>query len=95
MYQDFPNWNNTQLDAFTAVLKEFAQYDNTAGVFIGNEVITQSMLNSSVCRKYKLIPLQVMGQQQHPTSRLLFETSRRTEKRTISEESQLATRPPI
>ncbi|KAI9848390.1 MAG: hypothetical protein M1837_000184 [Sclerophora amabilis] len=34
------HWNQSQLTAFTKVLDEFAQFDNTAGVFVGNEVIT-------------------------------------------------------
>lgn len=33
-------WNSTQLTLFEKVLDEFQQYDNTAGVFVGNEVIT-------------------------------------------------------
>ncbi|KAI9801498.1 MAG: hypothetical protein M1833_002730 [Piccolia ochrophora] len=33
-------WNETQLDSFTEVLDEFSKYDNTAGVFVGNEVLT-------------------------------------------------------
>ncbi|KAI9684754.1 MAG: hypothetical protein M1829_000129 [Trizodia sp. TS-e1964] len=37
-----PHWNSSQLDAFTAVLSEFSKYDNTAGVFVGNEIITAS-----------------------------------------------------
>ena len=37
---DTPYWNATQLSAFSTILDEFAQYDNTAGVFVGNEVIT-------------------------------------------------------
>ncbi|KAJ5925711.1 CAZyme family GH72 [Penicillium verhagenii] len=38
--QTAPAWNETQYEAFTAVLDEFQQYDNTAGVFVGNEVLT-------------------------------------------------------
>ena len=33
-------WNQTQLSAFTKVLDAFEKYDNTAGVFVGNEVLT-------------------------------------------------------
>lgn len=45
-----PAWTQTQLDAFTAVLDEFVKYDNTAGVFVGNEVITMS--NGSFAAPY-------------------------------------------
>ncbi|KAI9762518.1 MAG: hypothetical protein M4579_000321 [Chaenotheca gracillima] len=38
--QTGPHWNQSQLTAFTKVLDEFSQFDNTAGVFVGNEVIT-------------------------------------------------------
>ncbi|KAH6621721.1 1,3-beta-glucanosyltransferase gel3 precursor [Boeremia exigua] len=37
-----PKWNETQRDAFAAVMDEFHQYDNLAGFFVGNEVITTS-----------------------------------------------------
>ena len=39
--QDSPNWNQTQLSRFQEVLDEFQQYHNTAGVFVGNEVLTR------------------------------------------------------
>ncbi|KAF2204317.1 hypothetical protein GQ43DRAFT_494664 [Delitschia confertaspora ATCC 74209] len=35
-----PHWNKTQLDAFNKVMDEFQQFDNTAGFFVGNEVLT-------------------------------------------------------
>ncbi|KIW02546.1 uncharacterized protein PV09_06002 [Verruconis gallopava] len=35
-----PHWNQTQLDAFSKVLDAFHGYDNLAGVFVGNEVLT-------------------------------------------------------
>ncbi|KAI9876046.1 MAG: hypothetical protein M1830_007459 [Pleopsidium flavum] len=38
--QDMPTWNQTQLSAFEKVLDEFQKYDNTAGVLVGNEVLT-------------------------------------------------------
>ncbi|OJJ44323.1 hypothetical protein ASPZODRAFT_72069 [Penicilliopsis zonata CBS 506.65] len=38
--QTSPHWNETQFDRFKAVLDEFQQYNNTAGVFVGNEVLT-------------------------------------------------------
>ncbi|KAJ9249292.1 CAZyme family GH72 [Paecilomyces variotii] len=38
--QTSPHWNNNQFEAFKKVLDEFQQYDNTAGVFVGNEVLT-------------------------------------------------------
>lgn len=38
--QETPSWNDTSLAAFSAVLDEFVTYDNTAAVFIGNEVLT-------------------------------------------------------
>ncbi|KAI9791224.1 MAG: hypothetical protein M1816_004216 [Peltula sp. TS41687] len=43
-------WNQTQLDAYSEVLTEFEKYDNTAGVFVGNEVITR--LNQSYAAPY-------------------------------------------
>jgi len=42
--QDEPHWNSTQLNAFKIVLDEFQQYDNTAGVFVGNEVLTMGKM---------------------------------------------------
>lgn len=38
--QALPFWNQTQLSAFEAVLDEFQQYDNLAGVFVANEAMT-------------------------------------------------------
>ncbi|OAL45635.1 hypothetical protein IQ07DRAFT_576258 [Pyrenochaeta sp. DS3sAY3a] len=40
--QTGPRWNETQRDAFAAVMDEFHQYDNLAGFFVGNEVLTTS-----------------------------------------------------
>ena len=34
-------WTQSQLTAFNGVLDEFQRYDNTAGVFVGNEVLTE------------------------------------------------------
>ncbi|MCJ1314248.1 hypothetical protein MMC25_007928 [Agyrium rufum] len=39
IYQDEPYWNETQLNDYKKVLDEFQQYDNVAGVFVGNEVV--------------------------------------------------------
>ena len=39
--QDSPTWNQTQLTRFEAVLDEFQKFDNTAGFFVGNEVLTR------------------------------------------------------
>ncbi|KAJ5492913.1 hypothetical protein N7539_001659 [Penicillium diatomitis] len=50
--QDAPQWSHSQYDAFTKVLDEFQQYDNTAGVFVGNEVLTTS--NGSHAAPYVL-----------------------------------------
>ncbi|GIK01741.1 hypothetical protein Aspvir_005779 [Aspergillus viridinutans] len=38
--QTGPHWNETQFDRFKQVLDEFQKYENTAGVFVGNEVLT-------------------------------------------------------
>ncbi|EEP82420.1 conserved hypothetical protein [Uncinocarpus reesii 1704] len=38
--QGNPTWNKTQLDAFKRNLDEFQKFDNTAAVFVGNEVLT-------------------------------------------------------
>lgn len=35
-----PSWNQTQFDSYGAVMDTFAKYDNVAGFFVGNEVIT-------------------------------------------------------
>jgi hypothetical protein len=37
--QSDPTWNQTQLTVFSKVMDEFAQFDNTMGFFVGNEVI--------------------------------------------------------
>ncbi|GAM39695.1 hypothetical protein TCE0_034r11449 [Talaromyces pinophilus] len=39
--QSAPHWNSTMLDAYTKVLDAFHGYDNLAGVFVGNEVLTR------------------------------------------------------
>ncbi|KAI4194369.1 MAG: hypothetical protein LQ350_007808 [Teloschistes chrysophthalmus] len=44
---DTPAWNQSQLSAFSAVLDEFQQYDNTAGVFVGNEVLTTAEVSNA------------------------------------------------
>ncbi|KAL8946354.1 MAG: hypothetical protein Q9222_007238 [Ikaeria aurantiellina] len=44
---DTPSWNQTQLDAFSAVMDEFQKYDNTAGVFVGNEVLTTAEVSNA------------------------------------------------
>ncbi|KAJ5181546.1 hypothetical protein N7449_011693 [Penicillium cf. viridicatum] len=38
--QNEPHWNQTQFDHFKEVLDEFQKFDNTAGVLVGNEVLT-------------------------------------------------------
>lgn len=35
-----PTWNETQLQRFSEVMDTFQQYDNVAGFFVGNEVLT-------------------------------------------------------
>lgn len=47
--QDAPHWNETQLEAFQKVMDEFQQFDNTAGFFVGNEVLTKRMRFSITC----------------------------------------------
>lgn len=39
--QYHPQWTRPQEKAFQAVMDEFQQYENTAGFFIANEVITR------------------------------------------------------
>lgn len=39
--KDEPFWNQTQLTSYEQVLDEFQKYDNTAGVFVGNEIMTR------------------------------------------------------
>ncbi|KAJ5174605.1 uncharacterized protein N7482_000482 [Penicillium canariense] len=50
--QTSPHWNETQLDRFKEVFDEFQQFDNTAGVFVGNEVLTTA--NGSHAAPYVL-----------------------------------------
>lgn len=47
---DVPYWNETQYTAFQKVMDEFQQYDNTAGFFVGNEVLTTA--NNSIAAPY-------------------------------------------
>ncbi|KAF2652384.1 glycoside hydrolase family 72 protein [Lophiostoma macrostomum CBS 122681] len=35
-----PHWNQTQVTSFQKVMDAFANYDNVAGFFVGNEVVT-------------------------------------------------------
>ncbi|KAL9048115.1 MAG: hypothetical protein Q9206_006233 [Seirophora lacunosa] len=58
-----PSWNPSQLAAFSAVLDEFQKYDNTAGVFVGNEVLTTGST------------MTYHGGQEHRTDQLTAETS--------------------
>ncbi|CAD0115188.1 unnamed protein product [Aureobasidium uvarum] len=48
--QTSPQWNQSQYDAFAKVMDEFQQFDNTAGFFVGNEVLTTG--NGSVAAPY-------------------------------------------
>ena len=48
--QTAPHWNESQYDAFAKVMDEFQQFDNTAGFFVGNEVLTTG--NGSVAAPY-------------------------------------------
>ncbi|EEA27055.1 hypothetical protein TMatcc_004666 [Talaromyces marneffei ATCC 18224] len=48
--QSAPHWNSTMLNAYTKVLDTFHHYDNLAGVFVGNEVLT--MTNGSRAAPY-------------------------------------------
>ena len=48
--QDEPLWNGTQFEKFKEVLDEFQQFENTAGVFVGNEILT--MPNGSDAAPY-------------------------------------------
>lgn len=48
--QSTPYWNQTQLNAFSAVLDAFHSYANLAGVFVANEALT--FLNQSALAPY-------------------------------------------
>ena len=48
--QNNPHWNETQLQAFEKVMDEFQKYNNTAGLFVGNEILT--MANGSVAAPF-------------------------------------------
>ncbi|KAJ4299402.1 hypothetical protein N0V90_004647 [Kalmusia sp. IMI 367209] len=45
-----PHWNQTQLDRFSEVMDTFHKYDNLAGFFVGNEVLTTG--NGSIAAPY-------------------------------------------
>lgn len=45
-----PAWTTAQYDAYGAVMDAFAGYDNTAGFFVGNEVMTTA--DSSIAAPY-------------------------------------------
>lgn len=45
--EDDAHWNQTQFDAYSAVMDEFHTYDNVAGFFIGNEVIQHGNYSSA------------------------------------------------
>ncbi|KAF1349788.1 glycoside hydrolase family 72 protein [Delphinella strobiligena] len=47
---DDPAWTESQYTAFQAVMDEFQQFDNTAGFFVGNEVLTTG--NNSIAAPY-------------------------------------------
>ncbi|PGH04880.1 hypothetical protein AJ79_06965 [Helicocarpus griseus UAMH5409] len=47
-----PSWKESQYNAFKSALDEFQKYDNTAGVFVGNEVLTTA--NQSAAAPYIL-----------------------------------------
>ncbi|GAM86913.1 hypothetical protein ANO11243_049340 [Dothideomycetidae sp. 11243] len=46
--QTSPHFNQTQLSAFEAVMDEFQSYDNVAGFFIGNEVVTLPLYSEAM-----------------------------------------------
>jgi len=48
--QDTPMWTQIQYTAFQKVMDEFQQFDNTAGFFVGNEVLTTG--NGSIAAPY-------------------------------------------
>ncbi|KAE8159456.1 Glucanosyltransferase-domain-containing protein [Aspergillus tamarii] len=50
--QDKPQWTHSQFDRYKAVLDEFQKYNNTAGLFVGNEVINTK--EGSVAAPYVL-----------------------------------------
>lgn len=37
-----PSWTQNKSDSYRAVMDNFQQYDNTAGFFVGNEVLNSS-----------------------------------------------------
>lgn len=45
-----PRWNQTQFDAYSKVMDAFHNYDNVAGFFVGNEVLTTA--ESSIAAPY-------------------------------------------
>lgn len=45
--QNSPHWNESQVERFSAVMDAFHTYDNLAGFFVGNEVITMCACLSS------------------------------------------------
>ncbi|KAK0706534.1 Glucanosyltransferase-domain-containing protein [Lasiosphaeria miniovina] len=45
-----PSWNQTQVDAYAAVMDAFIKYDNVLGFFVGNEII--AIANQSLAAPY-------------------------------------------
>ena len=45
---DGPSWTQNKSDSYRAIMDNFQQYENTAGFFIGNEV-----LNDGTCPDHK------------------------------------------
>ena len=39
-----PTWNSSQVERFEQVMDAFHQYENIAGFFVGNEVLSQRTL---------------------------------------------------
>lgn len=48
--QDAPHWNQSQVNAFAEVMDAFHGYENLAGFFVGNEVVTKE--NGTVAAPY-------------------------------------------
>ena len=49
--QETPTWNQTQYSYFQKVMDEFQQFDNTAGFFVGNEVLTTGKITFQTKRE--------------------------------------------
>ena len=95
VFKDSPHWNETQLKEFGKVMGEFQKYDNTAGFFVGNEVLTtgqnETTQTAGKTDAYSVMIQQAMAPWPPHTSKQPPEISKRTKNPNTTVKSQLAT----